>query len=536
MMMRFLPVNLNALLVELRDLNETLSLFDALRYTTPDGVEEMIPAARTLLVRFNPHITSFARLAQAIAGCDLGRSDTRQGERVMIPVDYQGEDLPQVAELLGISVSEVIARHTGNDYMVAFTGFAPGFAYLSGGENLNVPRRNSPRPRIPAGAVALAGLFSGVYPQESPGGWQLIGTTPLKMWDLARDVPALLQPGSRVTFCDNRRRPVSVMRPDALPATAPPSPLDTGCALVVNTAGLQTLLQDAGRPGLAGQGISASGAMDKGAMRRANRLVGNAPGTAVLEIVQGGLAFQVEGHTVMALAGAPCPVTITRADGAVWQARPFTPIALDDGDTVTLGIPSCGVRSYLAVRGGFAVTPVMGSLATDTLARLGPEPLRAGTRLPVSAPGRLTAVEVSDEGDVTLPVAGETVTLDVVAGPRTDWFTDEAWQALIEQEWQVTLLSDRVGLRLQADTPLARAVLHELPSEGTCAGSIQVPPNGQPVLFAVDHPLTGGYPVIGCVAAYHLDLLGQLPVNARIRFRAVASFSALTLPADAGTA
>ena len=157
---------------------------------------------RTILVYFEPHRITVARLVNAIAGRDLQGSVQRSEVLVQIPVRYDGEDLAEVAQILGISAEEVVRRHTGSEWSVAFTGFAPGFAYLSGGDAIfNVPRRATPR-KVPAGAVALAGSFSAVYPQASPGGWQIIGVTDTAMWDLSRDLPALLQPGYRVRFVD----------------------------------------------------------------------------------------------------------------------------------------------------------------------------------------------------------------------------------------------------------------------------------------------------------------------------------------------
>ena len=209
--MRFLPVTLHSLLVELADLDETLALLESLQRTPLVGVEELVPAARTILVRYQPSATSAAALVQQIAQRDLSQRTARAGTLVEIPVHYTGEDLAEVAQLLGISPQEVVRRHTGSEYTVAFTGFAPGFAYLSGGDpSLNVPRRSTPRTRLPAGSVGLAGTFSGVYPQASPGGWQIIGTTPVAMWDIQRAQPALLQPGYRVRFVDVTTQKIAV--------------------------------------------------------------------------------------------------------------------------------------------------------------------------------------------------------------------------------------------------------------------------------------------------------------------------------------
>lgn len=521
--MRFLPVNLTTFLVELDDLDEALALHASLVAVPIDGIDEMVPAARTLMVRFRPARTSARALAKQISDRDLSVRRVPASDVVEIPVTYAGEDLDDVARLTGLTVQDIIARHTGSEFTVAFCGFAPGFAYLVGGDPaLHVPRRQTPRTRIPAGAVAIAGQFSGVYPQASPGGWQIIGETPVKMWDLARDPPALLQPGARVRFYDaSTRAPLA-------PAPAPPVQAGgaPGASWNVLSCGMPALLQDLGRPGLAGMGVSASGALDQAALKAANGLVGNPPGTACLEISLGPFAFICSTAGVIGLTGAPRSIEIRNAKGAAFAAHYGMPLALEPGDIVTLGAPERGMRSYLAVRGGFDARPALGSASTDTLAVIGPAPVTAGTALavrPLHHP--MESVSLSQAPSRPLPVAGDTVELDVVMGPRTDWFTPEAVARLQGQSWLVTPRLSRAGIRLQGDIPLRRRLTAELPSEGTAAGAIQVPHDGQPVLFLADHPLTGGYPVIGAVAEYHLDLAGQIPAHARIKFRPIAPFA-----------
>jgi KipI family sensor histidine kinase inhibitor len=520
----FLPVNRDQLLVELADLPQTLALLASLQDDPLPGVEELVPAARTILVRFRPAAVSATQLVRAIATRRLDRTVERASTRIEIPVRYDGEDLDEVAALLGISRDELVARHTGSDYTVAFTGFAPGFAYLSGGHpSLDVPRRKTPRTQVPAGAVALAGTFSAVYPQASPGGWQLLGVTDTPMWDLARAVPALLQPGFRVRFVDASRRASRVQAVAAVAPTPAAAPHE-GAVLEVCNAGLQSLVQDLGRHGQAGQGVSASGALDQGALRAANRLVGNDSRAAALEIVDGGFELQSHGDTVLAVTGAEGPLELRTADGQRWPLPRGQAFALADGDRLRFGTPHAGVRSYLAVRGGLAITPVLGSCATDTLAKIGPAPLRSGDRLPVR-PTTRGVVGAPETQPTDLPTADAVVVLDVVMGPRTDWFTPEAVALFAQQLWRVTPQSNRVGLRLAGDKPLARQQSAELASEGTALGAVQVPASGQPVLFLADHPLTGGYPVIGCVAPHHLDRAGQIPIGARIRFNPIQPFA-----------
>ncbi|WP_176665579.1 urea amidolyase family protein [Variovorax sp. SG517] len=519
--MRFLPVNLNAVLVELEDLPQTLALLASLRAEPIAGIEELVPAARTLLITFRPAAISADELARQVGARSLDASEARSERRIEIPVRYDGEDLAEVAGLLGITPDEVVRRHTGSDYTVAFTGFAPGFAYLSGGHpSLNVPRRKVPRTRIPAGAVGLAGSFSGVYPQASPGGWQILGITDAPMWDLSRETPALLQPGDAVRFVDVTGQPRAELKAAAAPAQ--PAVPKSGCALEIRAPGLQSLLQDGGRHGQAKQGVSASGAMDRRSLQAANRLVGNASDAACIEVAYGGFQLACRGDAVVAVTGAEAPVTLTRTDGARWPLPRYQPIALADGDVLALGEPPAGIRSYIAVRGGFDIAPVLGSLSTDTLARVGPAALAAGDLLPVRTVSAGALVGEPESPPAGLPTVHEEVVLDIVLGPRTDWFTPDAVELLCGQAWAVTPQSNRVGIRLAGEQALQRANHAELPSEGTARGSIQVPASGQPVLFLADHPLTGGYPVIASVATHHLDRAGQIPVNARVRFRPMA--------------
>ncbi len=512
--MRVLPAGEDALLVQLATLDQVLALFASLRADPVPGITDMIPAAQTLLIGFDPGRISAPVLAAELAPRDLTRRGDGSGRVVEIPVDYDGQDLDEVAALTGLSRTEVIARHTGTLWRAAFNGFAPGFCYLTGGDPaLNVPRRASPRTEIPAGAVALAGAFSGVYPQSSPGGWQIIGTTPVPMWDLDRNPPAWLAPGDQVRFVDQAK----AQRRWSLPARRPPAqPVPPAARLDVLAAPFPVLVQDGGRKGLLDQGIAPSGAADQGALRAVNRLLGNPPGTAALEILGGGFRLRTSTACTIAVTGAPRGLTVGGQDFASHRV-----IALDAGDELTLGAPDSGTYGYLGVRGGFAVTPVLGSTATDTLARIGPEPLRAGSWLGL-ARTRAEAVEPS-LAPPALPRPGDLVLIDVTMGPRADWFSDAVQAQFLAQDWLVTPQSSRVGKRLDG-APLHRDS-RELPSEATPAGAIQIPHSGQPVLFLADHPLTGGYPVMAVIAPHHLDLAAQVPPGARIRFRARAPFA-----------
>ncbi|MDT4997479.1 MAG: hypothetical protein QOD45_1547 [Pseudonocardiales bacterium] len=268
----------------------------------------------------------------------------------------------------------------------------------------------------------------------------------------------------------------------------------------VLASGQGVYVQDGGRVGYAALGVPRSGAFDRAAWRTANRIVGNPPWAAALEVTLGRLSIQAEAACTVAVTGAPCP-------GVAWG----TPISLRAGERLQLGTPTAGVRSYLAVRGGIDVPPVLGSRSTDTLGGLGPPPVRTGDRLPV---GRQPANQVA--GVDAVPADGQ-APVRVLPGPRADWLEPHAMALLTTIEWRVRADSDRIGVRL--DGPALRRRRHdELPSEPTLPGAIQVPADGRPIVFGPDAPVTGGYPVVAIVADADLDALAQVRPGDTVRF------------------
>lgn len=524
--MRILPCGEGAVLVEVDGddadaLAGVHALFAAVREAAWPGVTDLVPAARTLLVVAGPE--ALAGVRERLASLDVDRTPTLAGgdaEVVEIGVAYDGPDLDAVAELTGLTRDEVVAAHTGAEQRVAFGGFAPGFPYLTGGDpRLVVPRRPTPRTRVPAGSVALAGPWSGIYPRASPGGWQLIGRTDAVLFDVDRSPPALLQPGQRVRFVA-RTIPALIDPSGAAPASTgaatPPRALEScagGRALVVVAPGPLTTVQDAGRHGHAHIGVTHAGPADAASHRLANRLVGNPEDAAALEVTAGGLVLRANAPVCVAVTGAHAPVTVGRR-----PVHHATPLYLVAGDALTLGTPTSGLRSYVAAGGGFEVTPALGSRATDTLSGIGPAPLRAGDRLPVGAPSTSGAPATAVAG----PTSGEApLELEWLPGPRADWLADPG---ALDATWTVSDRTDRVGTRLTG-TPLARrADLREaeLPSEGLVRGAVQVPPDGQPVVFGPDHPVTGGYPVVAVLSAASCDALAQARPGRLVRLRPAA--------------
>ncbi|MFI2648702.1 biotin-dependent carboxyltransferase family protein [Micromonospora fulviviridis] len=288
-----------------------------------------------------------------------------------------------------------------------------------------------------------------------------------------------------------------------------------GRVIEVLRAGALTTVQDQGRPGWAHLGVPRSGALDPAALRLANRLVGNPEHAAGLEITLTGCELRFTRAVTVALTGAQVDVLVERRPAAApprggrpverraadapsgVERRPGDtgrPLSLPAGATLRIGPARSGVRSWLAVSGGIAVESVLGSRATDTLSGLGPPPLRDGDRLPVGAStGPPAPVDLT-----VAPAVPAALRLALRPGPRQDWFTPAALDLLLRTAYAISAASNRVGARL-AGAALPRAVTGELPSEGLVLGAVQVPPDGQPLIFLADHPTTGGYPVIGVV-------------------------------------
>jgi biotin-dependent carboxylase-like uncharacterized protein len=278
--------------------------------------------------------------------------------------------------------------------------------------------------------------------------------------------------------------------------------------LEILRTGPLAVVEDLGRPGLADMGVTRSGAADRRAHRLANRLVANPDDRATVEVTFGGFSARVRGGDIdIAVTGAdtdPAVNGVPFGTNSIHHAR--------DGQVISLGSPHSGLRSYLAVRGGIDVTPVLGSRSYDVMSAIGPLPLQAGDVLPVGE--HTDDFPELDQAPVAA-IEDEVIELMVVPGPRDDWFTEP--DVLIRTNWLVTNRSDRVGMRLVGMPLEYRWPDRQLPSEGAARGAIQVPPNGQPVILGPDHPVTGGYPVIGVVKDEDIDRVAQVRPGQTVR-------------------
>jgi biotin-dependent carboxylase-like uncharacterized protein len=300
----------------------------------------------------------------------------------------------------------------------------------------------------------------------------------------------------------------------------PAAPLSSAFVEVVS-AGTLLLVQDLGRAGWAHLGVPPSGALDPDALRLANRLVGNDDSAAGLEVLLGGVALVASRSIRVALTGADATLEV---DG---RAQPWgEAVSVMAGARLTIASLRSGIRSWLAVDGGIAVERALGSAATDTLTGIGPDPVTAGSRLPLAAPTPAAAHGAA----VPRRIEAGAARLRIRLGPRDDWLTTESLRALTAQTYVVSPDSDRVGVRLQADdgTRLERSRDGELPSEGIVTGAVQVPPGGEPLIFLADHPVTGGYPVAAVVDRADLWRCAQLRPGDRVRFQTVSDSPSAT--------
>ena len=491
-----------------------VSLGRRLREAGEEGLLDAVPGARTLLVVFDPDRLSVERLRRLVERAIVMATDEGAGSRLLrVPVVYDGEDLAELASARGISATELARRHAAGRYRVAFVGFAPGFAYLSGlPEELSTPRLATPRPRVPAGSVAIGGSWTGIYPAVLPGGWRLIGRTSVRLFDAHTDPPSLLVPGDRVEF--------ESVGPAQLPVPEPPRPRETGGPVVarVLSPGLSTTVQGAPRYGLASSGVPSGGAMDLASLEFANALVGNRPGAPALEITLAGPELEILGDTLLAVAGGEAPVET--GGGALMRGEPFAAAA---GDRVRFGRVTRGARVYLAVRGGVGGDAGRRLSTGDTLTvRTGP----GGSTVRTDPGGPVRRLPEPDVG-------GKTVVLRVLPGPEAAQFPPVEVERFFASPWRVTPESDRRGLRLSGD-PVAHGSTAEIESSGTVPGTIQVPGDGRPIVLGPDGPVTGGYPRIATVVSADLARVGQVRPGDVLRFQRISLGQAHAARAPAG--
>ena len=466
------------------------------------ALTDVIPGYSTLYLEYDRTQTNESALKSWLE--KLAATESLPGRQLVVPVYYDGPDLHEVAERTGLSVAEVVARHSARDYHVYALGFTPGLAFMGELETaLQLPRRDAPRAHVPAQSVAIANAQTTVYPVTSPGGWHLLGRTTEPVYNPTAQDPFLFRAGDRVRFQPVPTEPTEVPAEvdeavlELLPQT-PRYPL-----LKVIKPGLLELVVDRGRFMAGRFGLARSGPLDAEAAARANRLVGNGADAALVEInLQGGV-YEAVADGVLAFTGGSMQAQLSGK-----KLPPDSSFAVRRGDLLSFRPVSTGSRGYLALAGGLESKLFRGSASVDLRGRIG-RALRTGDVLGVSSPRFARAGRTFSPYSSPYRI-GERA-LRLLPGPQA---SPEALSALTRQSFTVGR-ADRMGVQLLgADVPGG-----EVLSEAVPLGSVQVPPGGTPLLLLNDRGTLGGYSKPALLHPADLPRAAQLRPGQTVRFK-----------------
>lgn len=467
----------------------------AARWLLANGLADVAVGAGTLLL---DRVFSWTDLGPAfelaLEAVERRRIPDPTRRRHLIPVVYDGPDLIELGRRLRCEPSEVVRLHSSATYRVELQGFLPGFAYLGPVEGpLALPRREAPRPAVPARSVAVAAGFTAIYPHVSPGGWHLLGRAiTFQPFDPSTGSPTLL-PGEEVRFLPAREEDLSPL------AEAMPPRISTASALRVIAAPACATVQDRGRPGKLHLGLPPGGPLDPSAWLAANLAVGNGWNGAAIEIPHGSMEIEARGRVWFSVDGE-------------------APRLLSDGERLRVSGGERAVR-YLAVEGGVAAPVLQGSRSTLPSAGLGGldgRPLRRGDEIPVVGGAGFSSGAARLVRDLD---PGSTVELTVIPGPHPEHFEPGALDLLTREVFTVTRLGDRVGVRLAGPKiPAPGRLRLPVPMR---RGAIEVTGDGTPIVLGPDHPVTGGYPVLAVLTRSAQKTLARLRPGHPVRFRAI---------------
>ena len=482
------------------------------------GFVETVPAYTTLTVFYRPELvvnetaSPFEVVKKIVEKLleEPQAAEIKESGLFNIPVCYDDEfgyDLEFIASTNGISKETVIDLHQKKEYRVYMMGFLPGFAYMGEVDDIiATTRKSSPRPIVEEGSVGIAGKQTGIYPLSSPGGWQIVGRTPLCLFDIQKEDPFLLKTGNRIKFY-----PISKQEFDKIIKEHDIKPFikeDPGAAdAVVIKPGVFSTIQDGGRLGYRVYGVPSGGVMDELAHSTANALAGNTKNAATIECTMGGLLIQFKKNAVIAVTGGGAAFINGK------KIKLYQPLSLDKNDSLEIKYNNDGIRTYIAVRGGFSAENIMNSKSVCLRAGIGSAFKKEdGLRF-----DNEVAAEKRTGTNRSVPTYTTHASIRVIAGAENDWMTTESIQQFNSKNFILSNRCDRMGYHLQSD-PLLLQISTELLSTAVTKGTIQLTPGGQLIVLMSDCQTTGGYPRVAQVAAVDLPVLAQLKPGDTIQF------------------
>ncbi len=522
------------------DINDkVIALYNHLVTLKLDGVVDIIPSYHTVTLLFatannNRKLIDYKAMLMlidaAIVSCNW--QVKQQPNIVEIPVCYDvgfGLDIVALADAKKITVEDVIKLHSETAYRIYAIGFLPGFAYMGKVNSLiATPRKQTPRTSIDAGSVGIAGEQTGIYPLNSPGGWNIIGQTPLQLFDANREPAGLLKMGDNIKFL-----PITITEFNKIKNTQQPKLIDTNNNVIgikILKQGLADSVQDLGRYGYQHVGINPTGAMDVVASQIANFLVGNAANEAVLELHFPASIFQFQTDAIIVLSGADFTATINNI------AIPInTPIVVAKGANISFTKLVSGARCYVAVKGGFAITPWLNSCSTNVKANTGGHYGRILHKNDIVECNHKSdySKQLGEKYFFVLPWQVDTQsvydmdeTIHILLGNEHKFLVDASKEILIDSAFAITTKSDRMGYRLHG-LPLQLQQPLQLISTAVTKGTIQLLPDGELIILMADHQTIGGYPRVAHVALFDMPKLAQMQAHQAIRFAIITNEEAI---------
>lgn len=489
-----------------------------LRHT---AIIETVPSYCSLMIHYNSNILKYNELVEILNDLTKKINFSKKYKKnvIEIPVLYGedvGVDIENVAKYNNLKVDEVIDIHSSREYLIYMLGFTPGFPYLGGmDKRIATPRLEKPRVKIEAGSIGIAGEQTGIYPISSPGGWQIIGRTPLKLFDINRKEPFLLRPGQYVKFKPISKDEFDKLYYEDLETNKYINKLeDKYKGITIRNGGFLTTVQDLGRYKYQEFGVSVSGAMDLDSLKLANILVGNDINEAVLEMTMIGATLEFECDNTIAITGGNLTPQINGVEISM-----NTSIVCKKGDILSFGAIKSGSRAYVSFAGGLSVPSVMNSKSTYIKAMLGGingRKLEKGDKIGFNNPYILNNRYVN----ITDSCSNE-INLRVIMGPQDDCFTDEGIETFLKSTYTVSNEFDRMGCRLDGNK-IQHKKDGNIISDGIALGAIQVPSHGTPIIMLADRQTIGGYTKIANVISVDLPKIAQSKPGDKVKFERVS--------------